>query len=887
MKKLRGLPIAKGIVLLILTACVIGIPCFGYLTLNSGRYCRNITQPSELWGYSYTESQEFSNDVNLRLEQLVNYLKLKEILETDGELDYNKVAAKVYGSNGIEEYTVNDLIKYSVMYYGFYPEEAIQESLYQAESARRILDSKFRIVYPILLSEEGNAVVGGEVKHESFVADFTKEANQVFTDLDEACRYYQALWNQQTSADRAENGNTNLDPNRTEIAEFLDSISDKLEKGNSKDGTKKLTWADSSDEIKVNLLPDVAYCMTFYVAFYQKYQAIFENENHSERDFLYWISAGNEQAVTNMEENELGENPKDQFPITLALMGEIVYQTENYLMKATMQADRGKIAEIEELFLEQGGKDICIHIAVSAKKGQFFEMQKKNYEYYYHSIPQYIGAMIGLAILSILCIFFLFYAAGHRAGYEGIYLNWFDRLYTEIAAGICIGLGLFFAVLVWDAWGRVRYSFYFIEDLACLALSGFGLYLITLVSFSSLTRRIKARSLWRDSLSCRIVKYLRRQAGRMAAAMMQMWENRSAGKKIAIIYIGMLLGNFMIPMVFLPFITAVDYGELGIALPCFCIIAAVFVMDFKILNWLMRQKAELVAICKGTERIASREWNYKLEETAFHGVLREMAGAVNQIGDGLSSAIEQSIRDERMKTDLITNVSHDIKTPLTSIINYVDLLKREQFEDEKVQSYLEILDQKSQRLKNLVDDLMEASKLSSKTVVLSIEKIDLVELVRQTNGEFTEKFANKNLTIIPALPEKPVWIEADGKGMWRVLENLYNNVSKYAMENTRVYISVLEKIGGVEFSIKNISDSPLNIHASELTERFIRGDMSRSTEGSGLGLSIAKSLTELMHGRFEIYLDGDLFRVTLVFGVQEVGQLQESEVVQEESSYIS
>ena len=143
----------------------------------------------------------------------------------------------------------------------------------------------------------------------------------------------------------------------------------------------------------------------------------------------------------------------------------------------------------------------------------------------------------------------------------------------------------------------------------------------------------------------------------------------------------------------------------------------------------------------------------------------------------------------------------------------------------------------------------------------------MVELVRQTNGEFAEKFTNKNLSIVPSLPEKSVVIEADGKGMWRVLENLYINVSKYAMEHTRVYISISEKMGMVEFSIKNISDSPLNIEASELTERFIRGDVSRSTEGSGLGLSIAKSLTELMHGKFEIYLDGDLFRVTLVFPV--------------------
>jgi len=312
-----------------------------------------------------------------------------------------------------------------------------------------------------------------------------------------------------------------------------------------------------------------------------------------------------------------------------------------------------------------------------------------------------------------------------------------------------------------------------------------------------------------------------------------------------------------------------DYGdEEPILLGLFLLIVMLFV-NFRILRRLVEREAELAEIYNGAERISAGELSYKLEEATFHGMMRKMAGAVNRIGDGLSNAIEQSVRDERMKTDLITNVSHDIKTPLTSIINYVDLLKREQFEEERVQSYLEILDQKSQRLKNLVDDLIEASKLSSKTVVLSIERIDLVELVKQTNGEFAEKFAEKNLTIMPTLPERAVFIEADGRRMWRVLENLYINVSKYAMENTRVYISVLEKDTGVEFAIKNISASPLNIDASELTERFIRGDVSRSTEGSGLGLSIAKSLVELMHGRFEIYLDGDLFRVTIVFEEKE------------------
>lgn len=875
MKRLQDLLVAKMMAILFLTVCIVGIPCLGYQTLYSLSRYNTETWPSDLWNYSYPESVEFSEDVNLRLRQLADYLKLKEILETNGELDYNKVAAKVYGPNGIEEYTVNDLIKYNVNNYGFYPEDAIRDSLFDAESARTILNSTRRVVYPILISEEGNAVVGGELKWVSFVADFTKEENQVFSNLDEACRYYQAAWDRQM----IEEGESDIEGNRTEISEFLDSISDKLGKSNT-DPTKSLTEIHPSKGVEVNLLPDVAYCMTYYVSFYQKYQSIFEREIFSEQDLLYWISDGSEPIATNMQSNPPEQDASGRMRYKFMSMGDIWYQTESHLMEATMQADRGIIAELEELFLGKNRKNISIYIVVPTDQSGFFYQQMKQLENRYHRIPQYIGVMIVLGIVAIFSIYFLFCSAGHKEGYEGIYLNWFDRWYTEIAAGICMGLGIFLAAFIFSILEYIDFYNFYIEDGLILGLSGFALYLVSLISFSSLAKRIKAGTFWRNSLTYRILNYMKNKIERMIYAVMQMWESRSVSKKIVFLFICMLLGNFVVPVAFFFFCSAMDYGELGVAFPCFCILLAVFVADFKILRWLMQQKAELVEIYRGTERISSREWNYKLEESSFHGILQQMAGAVNRVGDGLNSAIEQSVRDERMKTDLITNVSHDIKTPLTSIINYVDLLKREQFEDEKVRSYLEVLDQKSQRLKNLIDDLIEASKLSSETVVFSIERIDLVELVRQTNGEFAEKFAEKNLTIISSLPEKSVFIEADGRGLWRVLENLYINVSKYAMEHTRVYISVLEKMGNVEFVIKNISDSPLNISASELTERFIRGDISRSTEGSGLGLSIAKSLTELMHGSFEVYLDGDLFRVTLIFGVcikeQELSLIQQA-----------
>ena len=266
-------------------------------------------------------------------------------------------------------------------------------------------------------------------------------------------------------------------------------------------------------------------------------------------------------------------------------------------------------------------------------------------------------------------------------------------------------------------------------------------------------------------------------------------------------------------------------------------------------------------------RMAEGDTGYKIDTAGFSGKGGTVAETLNNLGDGLETALQEQVKSERLKADLITNVSHDIKTPLTSIINYVDLLKREQIPNEKVQRYLEILDQKSQRLKNLTEDLVEASKASSGNLKLDIQDIDLVELVQQTNGEFEEKFQLRHLELVSSLPDRSIFIAADGRRLWRVLENLYNNAFKYAMENSRVYVDLVQEGDRVAFIIKNVSASPLNISPDELTERFVRGDVARTTEGSGLGLSIAKDLTRLQNGVLEITIDGDLFKVQVSFPV--------------------
>ena len=233
----------------------------------------------------------------------------------------------------------------------------------------------------------------------------------------------------------------------------------------------------------------------------------------------------------------------------------------------------------------------------------------------------------------------------------------------------------------------------------------------------------------------------------------------------------------------------------------------------------------------------------------------------------MSVALEKSIKSERFKTELITNVSHDLKTPLTSIINYVDLMKSEDPNSPKSKEYLDILDKQSKRLKHLIEDLIEVSKASTGNVKVELSEIDIEEFLSQVNGEFFDRFENSQLTAITEHNVRNLKITADGTLLWRIFNNLYSNICKYSLPGTRVYISTRLNGANAEITVKNISAQPLNITAEELTERFVRGDISRNTEGSGLGLSIAKSLTETQNGTFEIKIDGDLFKVVLNFPI--------------------
>ena len=450
----------------------------------------------------------------------------------------------------------------------------------------------------------------------------------------------------------------------------------------------------------------------------------------------------------------------------------------------------------------------------------------------------------GISLLLLIIIaFYLFNAIGYKKGTEQICLNTLDKIPYEIVSIICANVILVvmaFIVNTFDMYAQaiviaVYIIAYLVGYIAC------AVWGITTI------KRIKARTFWKSFLSYKIINWLYKKIKKYTK---EIGKKTPASKKVFWYYWGFVLISIIVG----------------------CLLGSVLAIIVLLLFWIwtfyrirkyIRNQEE---IKEALEKIYQGNNDIYLDNTELEGNLKEMAIYINDIAGGFSNAIEESLKSERLKTELITNVSHDIKTPLTSIINYVDLLKKEEIQDEKIKEYIDILDRKSQRLKKLTEDLVEASKVSSGNVQLNIEEIKLKELINQSIGEFKDRLEEKNLKIEINMPVEEIKIKADNRYLYRVIENIFSNVTKYALENSRVYIDMKkEEKDKTEISIKNISKEKLNISSEELMQRFVRGDKSRYTEGSGLGLSIAKSLTELQGGKFDIYIDGDLFKVVISF----------------------
>ncbi|MGN0291291.1 MAG: histidine kinase dimerization/phospho-acceptor domain-containing protein [Lachnospiraceae bacterium] len=460
----------------------------------------------------------------------------------------------------------------------------------------------------------------------------------------------------------------------------------------------------------------------------------------------------------------------------------------------------------------------------------------------YNRLHPWIKISIAATILSFIgwmaALVYLSTVTGRRSHEDEVHLNGFDRLKTEIflflgILGICMG-GLMILLVVRGDW----------EMMGALVMGGtlaFVANAVFLVFYLSLIRRVRSNTLWGGS-----ILYL------VCEVMQEVYQRRKVTGRFVMVYTGQAAAVLVL--------AALSYYY---SQPLFLALLAILIVVTG--TFVLKDKVQRQKILEGIEEIKSGNLEYKIDTEELTGENKSLSEGINNLGEGLEKAVDTSMKNERMKADLITNVSHDIKTPLTSIINYVNLLENEQIESEKVRGYIHILKDKSARLEQLTEDLVEASKISSGNITLEMVRINLVELVYQTGGEFNEKFEKSSLTVVTKLPKESVTIMADGRRIWRVLENLYNNVAKYALTGTRVYVEVERQEEKAVFSIKNISSKPLNIPSEELTERFIRGDVSRTTEGSGLGLSIAKNLTTLMGGTFDIILDGDLFKVMITF----------------------
>lgn len=476
------------------------------------------------------------------------------------------------------------------------------------------------------------------------------------------------------------------------------------------------------------------------------------------------------------------------------------------------------------------------------------------------------------SIIGVLCLIYLFMVAGNcnesvvleddKKKYKIIKnkMNFWDEKSIEF---ILIGAGAIAAGLIFGFWYLVesifsRYGFLsnnFIAILiTCAVVFLAGIYTLCMLVVMTTYKRIKnntlLRSLW---ISCFIMFFIKR----FRNGYIYYSTAGKKGKLIVVKYIGILLVNIFVVYIFLQ---VLHYGAFPIAL-----LVVVFLLFFDIwqIIYFVKYILDVDRLLEETKVIAAGNLDKKIDVKSLSGNSIPLGEAINSISEGLKKAVEISIKDERMKAELITNVSHDIKTPLTSIISYVDLIKREEIDNDKVKEYISVLENKSQRLKQLTEDLVEVSKASSGNLELQIINIDLKELFLQAIGEFEEKFHEKGLIVVEKIEETDITIMADGMRCYRVIENLFQNIYKYAMPNTRIYLEITKTNEVAQIILKNISQSPLDITPEELIERFVRGDVARSTEGSGLGLSIAKNLVELHKGHFEILIDGDLFKVVV------------------------
>ncbi|NNJ33023.1 sensor histidine kinase [Lacrimispora defluvii] len=709
---------------------------------------------------SYEDTPEFAGQLKSDIDDIFNYVKYKEVFETNGKLDYSKFIIRVADGPGTtKDFTLDEMIRH-------------------AKSQGYYLNEQFKVSggHPNKTGEDLNY----QVVYRAYEPDF-------------------------------------------KAAEPGDSF-------------------QSIDQLSYEVLSHLGNYYRFYYRFIQnpgnlKFEIQYQN---TDKDYKLYT---NFPGKTIDEFKSLGKY--------LYVTGEALYVDSNLTF-----VPKNVSPELEKINPYNNGN---YHMSVAVDTSYPY---KDAYYQAAESFEQmrlfFIVGMICLA-LGILGCAATFYMLVLLTGAPeeqspSPFLKRMDQLPAEICLVLYLaasGIALLVSQLIFF---KIIHLFLSTEDwyYGELVLKVLILYVTGVSAVLNLLKQYKSGVLWKNSL---LNKGLR--------TLLLYFKHHRFTTRIMITYSLFLIFNVVMILAFS--FLLFTYNDLESRIIMGAVAVLLFLLDLWVFHQMYKNAWQTDQINQALLNISNGNTTYKIDTKLFYGKERELAENINHISTGLETALQEKVRSERLKADLITNVSHDIKTPLTSIINYVDLIKREKIQDPRIQGYLEVLEQKSQRLKTLTEDLVEASKASSGNLKLEMTSIDFVELIYQTNGEFEEKFALRHLELVSTLPDDAMLIEADGRYLWRVLENLYNNAFKYAMEHSRVYVDITKEEKNILFTIKNISENPLNIRADELTERFVRGDVARTTEGSGLGISIAKSLTELQGGQFQLYIDGDLFKATVAF----------------------
>lgn len=832
MKKWYQSPLCKGLLLLLSHASAAALAvCIGIIFLYPGKDYGQIF--FEKGSGKYEDTRGFANELEDKAWNILHMSAWKDVLCTEGKYDPDKVI-------DVEQFRANRTLSGEPGEFSFHLKDLLQAETGEEQHILVCESPELGMAYQYYTAEQ----FAQEVKEKGY--RFPEESDSGFDTEDvlqeileenippqgevvdkDGKQVYSDVWFMGTQVW------TDI---KTVSGKTLTELANTSEKWNG-----KLNDMDTA-------IRECTYDLIEYDNSYQEIESSYAN-GETNVSFLF-VDYGTGEVESNLPQYD-GMTVGDEVQINfddISRKGKYVDIAPTLAeCKTNLSSDNISLSGWKNMVENQANHSENYRFMISVDtsypiQDEFYE-RNQAYTKYMPWVDQVIVIGVLSVVLFLVALIWLTAIAGKSNQQEGVALLFFDKWKTEIwlCLMFMVGLAIALPVNLVDGymynWSQVIQNGQIAGDAVIVFGAAAAMTCACFMTiYLSLVRVLKAKTLWKNSLTrwmCKMVKYI--------------WQNRSSITKLIVTCVGLFLVNFMV-------LTGSGF---------FVLLA--MVVDAVAVVYLAKLAIERTRIKKGIMKIAAGDTEYKIPLDNLTGDNKEMAEMVNHIGEGIQNAVEKSLKDERLKTDLITNVSHDIKTPLTSIINYVGLLKQEHFEDPKIQRYLDILDQKSQRLKTLTEDVVEASKISSGNINLEFINLNLVEMIHQTTGEFTEKFEKRNLTAVVTVPDEPAIVRVDGRRMWRVIENVYNNAAKYAMPGTRVYADLSMNKNLVLFSLKNVSEYPLNITADELMERFTRGDVSRTTEGSGLGLSIAQNLTKMQGGEFKLYVDGDLFKVTISF----------------------